>query len=572
MTFTVRDALRTGRLSEAHIRAGADGLGRIVSSVNVMEVPDILAWIKPHELLLTTLYPLRDDPASLGSFVLELAQRELAGIVVKTGRYFEAIPQEMCSAAERCKLPLIELRSEVSFDEIITELLSSILSVQTQRLQHSEEVHRRFTAIVLAGGGLQHIADNLALLIGNPVAIIAPDRRILALAAADDASKDTLNAFVRVRVGVRYLHIDTSMCQGITESTVSKFRCNLQAKEKHFIGFACAIRVGAHNYGSIVTLETNRQFDYDEDAIAMEHAATVSALAVTKEQAIVAVERKFQSDFLDDLLAGRILSMETVISRAQTLDWRLDRPGIVYVVEVRGDDLVSPASGWQAVYRPDTASSLLLESARAAAKHVDSEAIVVEKSGQLIFILGAAPARVGYKGARLKASFKNDIDVGQHLLRNLRFLQRDRQFVMGIGRPCEDALHLHRSYREAQQALAIGSQLQGSGTVIHFNDLGFQRILSQFENPAELQAFAEELLGTLIEYDTHHDADLLYTLEVLLNSNLNMAVAARRLHLHYNSLRYRLQKIEELTGPFMDDAQQRMNLELALQIRKANRE
>jgi DNA-binding PucR family transcriptional regulator len=241
MTFTVSDALQTGWLREAQVRGGSSGLTRIVASVNVMEVPDILAWVKPHGLLLTTLYPLRDTPGPLDAFVAELAQRDLAGIIVKTGRYFDTIPEEMRIAADHVGLPLIELRSEVSFDEIITDLLGKILSVQTQRLQHS-------------------------------------------------------------------------------------------------------------------------------------------------------------------------------------------------------------------------------------------------------------------------------------------------------------------------------------------NDLGFQRILSQFENRAELHAFADELLGALEEYDRRHSTDLLLTLETLLHSNLNMAVAARSLHLHYNSLRYRLQKIEELTGPFMDDAHQRMNLELALQIRKTSRD
>ncbi len=162
--------------------------------------------------------------------------------------------------------------------------------------------------------------------------------------------------------------------------------------------------------------------------------------------------------------------------------------------------------------------------------------------------------------------------MGQHLLRGLRFLQRERRLILGIGRRCESALELHRSYKEARQAVAVGSKLRGAGAVIHFNDLGFQRILSQFENRAELHAFADELLGALEAYDRRHHTDLLPTLETLLNSNLNMAVTARLLHLHYNSLRYRLQKIEELTGPFMNDAHQRMNLELALQIRRTSRE
>jgi len=83
--------------------------------------------------------------------------------------------------------------------------------------------------------------------------------------------------------------------------------------------------------------------------------------------------------------------------------------------------------------------------------------------------------------------------MGKQILRGLRFFQRDRQFLLGIGRPCENALLLHRSYKEARQALSIGSQLQGSAPVMHFDDLGFQRILSLFENRSELHTFADQL-------------------------------------------------------------------------------
>jgi purine catabolism regulator len=569
MTFTVSDALRTGRLREAQVRAGAAGLTRRVASVNVMEVPDILPWVKAHELLLTTLYPLRDVPGALDDFVTELARLDLAGIVVKTGRYFDAIPEEMCTAAERAGLPLIELRCEVSFDEIITDLLGQILSVQTQRLQRSEEVHRRFTGTVLTGGGLQHIAENLTHLIDNPVVIIAPDRRVLALASPDDAGAAALDACVRTEVGQRYLGLDTTAAQARGDSTVSILRCTPRIQERQITCFVCPIRVGTQHYGSIIVLAVNRPFE-DDDAVALEHAVTVSALTITRDQAILAVERKFQSDFLDDLLAGRITALEIIQARSQTLGWNLERPCVVCVAEIH-DEQGTAQSHWRGNYLPgDTA---LLESARAAARYVDAESIVMEKSGQLMFILGAATGKPGESNSTTgERSFQSDVEMGQHLLRGLRFLQRERRLILGIGRRCESALELHRSYKEARQAVAVGSKLRGAGTVIHFNDLGFQRILSQFENRAELHAFADELLGALETYDRRHHTDLLPTLETLLNSNLNMAVTARLLHLHYNSLRYRLQKIEELTGPFMNDAHQRMNLELALQIRKTGRE
>src|SRR5918911_1770654 len=95
----LRDALALPALSRARVVAGAAGLGRPVRYVNVMEVPDILDWVKPDELLLTTAYPLRDDRSGLVELVPRLAERGLAGLAVKPARYIDAVPPVMLAEA-----------------------------------------------------------------------------------------------------------------------------------------------------------------------------------------------------------------------------------------------------------------------------------------------------------------------------------------------------------------------------------------------------------------------------------------------------------------------------------------
>src|SRR3954471_2180787 len=176
----LRKPLRLPPLLRARVVAGAAGLDRLVSQINVMEVPDILPWVKPGQLLLSTAYPLRDERAALDALVPGLAERGLAGFAIKPARYIETIPTVMIEAAERLAFPLIELPPEASFDEVINAVLGSILNAQAVRLERAAAIHDRFTRIVLSGGGLREIAQILADLTEYPAAILDPDGASLA--------------------------------------------------------------------------------------------------------------------------------------------------------------------------------------------------------------------------------------------------------------------------------------------------------------------------------------------------------------------------------------------------------
>src|ERR1700748_1758684 len=113
--LTVGEVLQASTLADARLLAGASGLGRIVQRLNVMEVPDILPWVKPHELLLTTGYPLRNTPQSLPGLAGDLEARGLAALAIKVGRYLDGLPAELLTEADRLGFPIIHVPPAVAF-------------------------------------------------------------------------------------------------------------------------------------------------------------------------------------------------------------------------------------------------------------------------------------------------------------------------------------------------------------------------------------------------------------------------------------------------------------------------
>ena len=141
-----------------------------------------------------------------------------------------------------------------------------------------------------------------------------------------------------------------------------------------------------------------------------------------------------------------------------------------------------------------------------------------------------------------------------------------RTFSTGVSRPIESVADLPQAYDEALSAVSVGRQLHGDSAVTHFDQLGIFRLLALIPDSADLRRFVDEALGDLANDDTPENADLRRTLSVLIDTNLNVAETARQLFFHYNTLRYRIAKLERMLGPFTSDPQLRLTLALALRI------
>ena len=278
----------------------------------------------------------------------------------------------------------------------------------------------------------------------------------------------------------------------------------------------------------------------------------VAALAVTKQLAVRAVESKYQGDFLRDLITGEV-GPDQAVTHSASLGWDVDRPVVVVVAEldpttgeVPADTSVTVlarpalerfASAWQTVVRPR-----------------DHHAPVAGFNREVVAVLGVPPTgNVDRLVRDLVREVAGDGGGGR------------RSFSTGVSRVAPSPAQIAGAYEQARTAVRVGRRMHGPGAFAHFDSLGVFRLLSLVEDAGELRSFAEETLGELGRSDDE-TADLRRTLEVLLDHNLNVAETARTLHFHYNTLRYRIAKLERMLGPFTDDPHLRLSLHLALQV------
>src|ERR671920_963280 len=193
-------------LRGAQLIAGAGGRHRPVTRVNVMEVPDVLPYVREGELLVTTGYAVRDEPARLASLVRELHLRGVAALGIKLGRYVDELPDAVSAVADELGFPVVRLADSTGYDELLAGVLTAVLDHQAERLRRSQEVHRALLQVVLQGGGLPEVACALAGILDVWVLVRSSTGAVLAeagsrqprlLADADDPDADPACAVVR---------------------------------------------------------------------------------------------------------------------------------------------------------------------------------------------------------------------------------------------------------------------------------------------------------------------------------------------------------------------------------------
>jgi purine catabolism regulator len=244
---------------------------------------------------------------------------------------------------------------------------------------------------------------------------------------------------------------------------------------------------------------------------------------------------------------------ESVVEHCRSLGWDISRPLVVVVAEL--DPAAAKPAGQDSppgiVHRSqhERFSSAWQQVVRAR----DKGAPVVGFSQEVVALLAVKPGSEAALVEDVVAAVAGDRGGGR------------QSFCAGVSRVVTRPAEVAAAYSQARKAVAVGRRVHGNGSVSHFDSLGVHRLLSLVPDTAELKSFANEVLGELAA-DSVEAADLRATLQTLLDTNLNVAETARLLHFHYNTLRYRIGKLERIVGPFSTDPHLRLDVALALQV------
>ena len=549
---TVQDILQLDCMSQTNVVAGHQGLTRIVSNVNVMEVPDISNWVSEGDLLLTTAYSIHNDPDALANLIPELASKGLAGLALKPKRYLESIPPGMIDQANQMNFPLIELPPEASFSKIINNILNEILQFQTLYLKRSEEAHRLFMEVILKGGHIEDIATLLGNLIDNTIIIYDPNWKMLAqhLVGWDEGEMNAATS----KIDKQSTEIVDPLELGI------KYYKRELPEEIPLHRFHTPIIGGSRTCGYLCVWD-NRHPLTRSDFVFLDQAMSIFALELLNDRSLMEIERRYHNEFLDDLLneARGDYNPKGLSERARYLGWDLTRNYVALVLDIgllRKFSVLAKQNEQTIQEIKDKLFYYIV-----SGLYHEEQIIAGTKSDRVILLL---PQPLGLEGKPLKNYFSRR---AEELLSSCQQKFSEFAVSLGVGRYYQGITGLRKSYVEALNALSIGKNLFGNSQVFHFDSLGIFRLLQQIPNLDELESFYQETILPLDQHDLLRNSGLIKTLTVYFECNGNLKQVSKELYTHYNTILYRMERIEEITGLNMKVSEHRLNLQIGLKIR-----
>ncbi|MBN1189082.1 MAG: helix-turn-helix domain-containing protein [Dehalococcoidales bacterium] len=511
---SVMQVLKTAMPPGSEIIAGEAGLYNEVSWVIVVRpTPPGFDSLKGNELAIignNVAAGLGVNPAYL---VSTLAERGASGI----GMLGE-ISREVRRQAQADKIPLIQLPSQTSIGTLESAVTRMISEERQELYQRERELNHSLMELALAGGGSQAIIQRLRQLTGRNLGFIDLNHN-------PDFPIDPPVARALKK------HLDQAIFQLQSESAVSAtpiIGFSLEQQQAAFLGL---IKVGREIKGYLIVMAEEDRLS-EADRLAVRVGVMALAVEMSRRQAVKETEARYESDIIEELLNGGLSAGDIdEIGKRINLDTSLP-----YVcLYLRGEE-ISP----DAAADLKTVSRLLTDS---RCYYHDEDIVILHPLEKMKTVVELR--KIGKDMmSKLAAGIKGPMTIG-------------------IGRSCTGLACVPGSFREAEQALTMGLRLFGSGSVTCFADLGIYRLLYALKSSGELDVFCQDYLGALMEYDRKHEGELVHTLKVFLFHSA-MAEAARELHVHRNTLLYRLERIQEITGANLEDGEARLTMYVAV--------
>ena len=432
-------------------------------------------------------------------------------------------------------LPIACIPAQQDLQATQRMLLTILINQRAHLMERGINIHARLAQMAAEGAGLQGLVAEMTELSGRGV--VVQDKRMDVLTSSTPPTLNAVWEDVLAQLTTR------DSLPEVLQDRKEAGRQNVfhnQNLQDGLTRLVTSINVGGMARGYLSLVGVVGELDTLDQVVA-EQGAMVCAVEMSRSKAVRETEKRLKSDLLTALLQGELSPRDARL-------W----------TETMGLDLSQAHTCLRCSWGSASPPSL-----RRLETLVNSEItrlgfkVIVSTMEAEVICFCQAPAG--------ETRPEQVITLGRSITDRATLNYPDSQLRCGIGTPADSLDDWRNSFHQAGQALDMARRL-GEAKPLFFPDLSVYRLLLQIEHSTELRTFQEEILGPLMAYE--NGKELIRTLEIYFERNGNLKKTSNTLYIHRNTLIYRLERIQEITGLDLNDPETRLALQLTLHIRR----
>lgn len=418
------------------------------------------------------------------------------------------------------------------------EKYNKMLESERNKYKYSTSLHSRFTEMVLNGCRIEDILSEISSLLNRDIFIIDLLYNINNYCFSNYTNLETIKS------------INRDLIKYLRENEKSSY---YKAEKSLYFSFV-PIMVNKDTLGWLCVVSDKDYFS-ELDNVTLERSVTILALELLKMNELSHMEQAIKGDFLENLIMNQ--NRDYIIKCGKNYGYRFDRKHQIVIIEVEGDN--SPINNEKYEKELKRYIKYYYHIINERVNRVYSNSITLIRGNRIIVIL---ELNDNDKREKLRPLLKNIIAEN-----NISFFSKygKKRARAGVSDVIDSLENFKASYYNAVQAARMTKDIVGESLYLFYDDLEIKRFLLN-NDKNDLEHFISKILGPLLNYQKNSRNEYIETLKVYIKSNGNWTYTKDFLHIHGNTLSYRLKRIMNLLNVDLNDYNQRLRLQIAFEI------
>lgn len=536
MTY-LKEVLNLESVSELKLLTNPESLeDKKVSSIDITETPDVEYYINKETFILTTAMAFQEDQAKLIPFIQSLMRAQAAGLAIKSGRFLNhRIDQAVIDYANEVSFPIIHIPNKYPLGALLHQLTNYIEGRRQEELAFGLSIQNKFASMVLNNTSIDQAIKEFSKMIKSPILL--------------------LNPFKEVISGSQHFQNQRGMKKSLLKNLTKRYGRDKLPNDSIQLGLSKDRQVNVsinrlyiyNHYPHYLLIFNPERLAYPMSNFAIDQVSLIICFLLSKETEITQIHRKTLSDHLLNRLENR--PPDTFEGDQKSQQLQLIHSDYYQAINIHDKDVMDK------LYNPIVLQEKYQLISQWLIRHLDDyfrNALIIyqDQEANPLIILQE-------KTTQLESILKKmQRDLGRHI---------DIQLIYSISKAVKSRQDIPIAISEAKIAFERRKDQESSADFVYYDESEISHLFQKIDHN-EIGHFCKSVLRELAYPKSEDQKELRKTLAVYFDNQCETTATAKALYIHRNTVKYRIEKCEELLQKDIRQPKTSLELRLALSL------